>query len=422
MSLLKGTFVPDKTSSQLRREFTQRMRILSDTISTDELLPYLIQKLLLTLSEEEVLQNRNRTSKDKALFLLNLLERKGPSAHLLFANCLREEKEHPVHNELFNEITAGLDRDIELDCCRLQRKRKAEYEVAPTPVKVTKSSPFQVRAHGVLVSRDYYDKIKEIRRLHYIGQWETADAIVENCKLPPGPGMSGDTALYVGVMLRNCSGYVTRKMTDAVESTVCKARTLLKFVDDDNRVILESRCECYNKKWKDAQEHVENALSIHMAYNVQPGEDTGLSNYCKACILQHSLTQEWCPKTARIAKDCLKRANDHAILGDYGLYISHHQIRLAQLCLRSSQHDAGTCTDPALLKEAKQYMHSIEELDLAPRTRCLYYITKSDLCRNMELLPEAKNYTTMAHDIAEDNGFKTELQSSEARLQALVIK
>ena len=76
VSLLKGTFVPDKTSSQLRREFKQRMRILSDTISTDELLPYLIQKLLLTRSEEEVLQNRNRTSKDKALFLLNLLERK----------------------------------------------------------------------------------------------------------------------------------------------------------------------------------------------------------------------------------------------------------------------------------------------------------------------------------------------------------
>lgn len=437
-SLLKGLPFASKTdtteSAILKRKLQRYMPAMMD-IDTDALVPFLMQKHLLTSAETETLLNKLLTSREKINTLLSLLETKGPTAHYLFVCCLEEEKEHPTHQQQVHLIRShcddddnddGDDDDDDKDSrTRIPRKRKAlDLEDIELPVvKVTKRDPDQVKAHGILISQYYYDKVKEIRRLHYLARWTAAEKIVEDCRL------SGDKELYVAVMLRNCSGYVTRKMTDAVTNAVEKARKICEEIRNDNGVILRSRCEWmlakmyrYMNKSADAQKHIENAFYIHLQYNVQPGEDTALSNYCQACILLESVAKSWCSRDADFARKCLKTATDHAILGDYGLYVSHHHIRLAQLCLHSSPHRVGSCTNTNLLKEAGSALRSVDEDVLAPRTSCLFYITKSDLYRNLKRFTEARKYAEMAHEIAQRSNFKTELHSAKKRFQALGIK
>ena len=435
-SLLKGLPFGSKTDTTLSAIFKQKLRQHMPAmmgIDTDALVPFLIQKQLLTPSETETLLNRTLTSREKINTLFSLLETKGPTAHFLFACCLQEENEHPTHQQLLclirsddDDYNDGDDDDDEdsSPCVRIPQKRKAlDFEDIPLPVvKVTKRDPDQVKAHGILISQCYYDKVKEIRRLHYLAQWTAADKIVDDCR------QSGDKELYVAVMLRNCSGYVTRKLTDAVKNTVEKAQKMCKEIKNDNGVILRSRCEWmlakmyrYMNDSAKAQEHIENAFFIHVQYNVQPGEDTALSNYCQACILLESVAKRWCSREADFARKCLKTATDHAILGDYGLYVSHHHIRLAQLCLHSSPHQVGACTDTNLLKEAGNALRSVDEDVLAPRTSCLFYLTKSDLYRNLKRFTEARKYAEMAHEISQRNNFKTELHSANKRFQALGI-
>ena len=447
-TLLDGTdfasIEDSNASASIRKRLKQNMQYVIDGLNTDVLVPFLSREELLTNEEMELLQ-QTKTSREKALTLCTILETKGPTAYYRFASCLKEEVEHPFHQELVQKLLQPSsdddtfsdddendgealqdgDDDIVTDASavvQLGQKRRIDCKVQAVcgTVKVTKRSPPNTIAQGVLVSPTYNSKVKEIRRLHYIGKWGEAEEIVRECRL------SGDIEMYVAVMLRNCSGYVTRKKKDCVKSRVREAKSLCKQMESDNRTILRSRCEWmlaklyrYLGKMQKAQKHITKAM--HMQSGVGPGEDTALGHYCQACILIRSLSENWSDETAECAKMHLRRASDHAVLGDYGLYISHHKIRLAQLCLRSSQYHPGVCTDKALIKEASQVL-TMNELELEPRTRCMYYYTKSDLFRSSEMLTEAKSFITMAHDLAKEYKFKSELQAVTVRFSALKLE
>lgn len=436
-------------SASIRKRLKQNMQYVIDGLNTATLVPILREEELLTDEEIEILASK--TSRDKALTLFTgILETKGPTAYLRFATCLNREKEHPFHRELLDKLNQpssaddtfsdddnsdgellqdscgaplqDIDEDIETDfVVQLGQKRKIDFKAQAVcgTVKVTKCSPPNIRAQGILVSSVYNSKVKEIRRLHYVGKWNEAEKIVTECRL------SGDIEMYVAVMLRNCSGYVTRKMKEFVKIRVREAKRLCKQMESDNRTILRSRCEWmlaklyrYLGKMPKAQKHITKAME--MQSGVDPGEDTALGHYCQACILIRSLSENWSDKTAEQAKSHLRIASDHAVLGDYGLYISHHKIRLAQLCLQSSQYHPGVCTDKALIKEASQAL-TLNELELQPRTRCMYYYTKSDLFRSSEQLAEARSYIALARDLAKEYKFKSELQAVAVRFRALKL-
>ena len=86
------------------------------------------------------------------------------------------------------------------------------------------------------------DTLTKSTRLHYLADWEGAEKIVEECRLMTltigkrelGQGMGDEvsvtapTELYVAVALRNCSGYITHKMTDKVVEIVSEAKELCK--------------------------------------------------------------------------------------------------------------------------------------------------------------------------------------------------
>ena len=430
VALLRGEQISheiSEASTRLRKRFRQRHRNILQCLDVRTLLPLLEKQHLLTSDEVERLTcDRQQTKLDKAVLLMSILNTKGPSASYLFACCLREEEEHPPHQQLLRYLNDDDEYDDEEEVeeeamvIEHQRKRKTAVDsgILP-PEKVTKSNPCQVMACGVLTSREYYEKVKKIRSFHNIGYLDKAQKIVDSC--------AGNTELYVALMLRNCSGYVACKETTTVLRIVEEARSLLKQCPD-NEVILESRCEWMlakmyrymNNKVK-AQEHVQNAADIHIKYNVAPGEDTALRNYCQACIHLASLAEHWSSETFQQARLCLINAADHAELVDCALYRSHQLIRLAQLNLRSSTYDAGTCTNLDQVREAENALEEIDPTGLAPRTLCLYSITMSDLYRNKNNVSEAMTHANTALGIAQGMKFKTELMSVEVRFKALRI-
>ena len=466
VALLRGVEFTEETtrkieeSMRLQQRFRKQldvMELVQESINTNDLIPSLITHKLLTEDEAEELQLPGNSRGEKVTKLLHILSTKGPMADLYFTHVLADTvRENPAYCDIlervycqnFDDIMVHLADDVERDSAsshgQLGKRKRAMVKSYTTKAPVC--TPRQVRAHGIILSDKYFDKINRIRTLHYLGYWDEAEKVVEECRfltlttetkelgLPLDDAISSTAhvELYVAVSLRNCSGYITRKMRDKVLSIVAEAKELCQRIDNDNGRVLESKCEWilaklyrYNKEFEKAMEHIENAQLIHLRYNIAPGEDTTLCNYCKGCILGSLLakTKDWSSNSRRFeeAKLCLRKATEHAAIRDYAIYQSHHMIRLAQLCLHSSQFVAGECEDEDQINEAEAALnsHYIDEDILAPRTKCLFYVTRSDLHRNKKELELAEGDAQRAYDIAKENNFVTEVKSAEGRLETI---
>ena len=468
-ALLRGDTFTEETkrkinlSIELQQRYRQQldiMEMIEDNVDTNDLLPHLTAYQLLTDDEKEELTLPSVTRQERITKLLDIIATKGPVADFYFMRALADTlKENPVHRDILERVYRRPFEsivDVERDSTsksspRLGKRKRVLINLYTTIKKGAPSSiPRQTRAHGIILSEKYFKIINDIRRLHYVGDWNGAEKIVEQCRnLASNSESESDTEsmeLYVAVALRNCSGYVTRKMTKNVIRTVNEAKQLCNSIDNDNGRVLESKCEWmlakmyrYNKDFDKAMEHIENAQMIQCRFNIAPGEDTTLCSYCKGCILASQLAKtkqsyksnpnplsvqkasERSKKKFEEAKLCLRRAIDHAAIRDYAIYQSHHMIRLAQLCLHSSQFEAGTCQDDDQITEAEAALNSyyIDEKVLAPRTKCLFYVTRSDLYRNKGDLKLAEEEAQRAKDIAEKNKFDTEVRSAKVRLKAL---
>ena len=472
-ALLRGDTFTDESkrkidhSIELHQRYRKQldiMEMIEDNLNTNDLIPSLMAYQLLTEDEMEDLTLPSYSRREKIVRLLDIITHKGPAADYYFMRALADTlKENPVHRDILERVYCqplesimDVERDSAPTSSRVLGKRKrAMVELYATVKKIVPISiPRQTQAHGIILSEEYFKRINNIRRLHYLGNWDGAEKIVEECwNLASNSEIENDSTyreLYVAVALRNCSGYVTRKMTKKVLCVVGQAKQLCKSIDNDNGRVLESKCEWmlakmyrYNKDFDKAMEHIENAQMMHLRYNIAPGEDTTLCNYCKGCILASQLAKtkqldksnlassplsehkasERSSRKFEEAKQCLRMAIDHAAIQDYAIYQSHHMIRLAQLCLHSSQFETGISDDKYQIAEAEAALNCdyIDEKVLAPRTKCLFYVTRSDLYRNKKELKLAEEEAQRAMDIAVKNEFSTEIKSAEIRLQALKL-
>ena len=464
IALLRGDTFTDETqreiehSMKLRQKYHKQldvMRIMENSLNTHDLIPSLRAHQLLTDDETEELSLPKYSRRERITKLLQILDTKGPLADLYFTHALADAvRENPAHCDILEQVYCqnfegimGESEDVERDSASTSTilgKRRRSLITKPYATKMPISNPRQVQAHGIILSEDYFNRINDIRRLHYRGKWDEADEVVKECqRFKPTStetrnlwndeeSLTVHIELYVAVALRNCSGYITRKMTEKVLSIVSEAKELCRRIDNDNGRVLESKCEWmlaklyrYSKEYGKAMEHIENAQLIHLRYNIAPGEDTTLCNYCKGCILgsQLAMTKQWSSKKFEEARLCLRKATEHAAIRDYAIYQSHHMIRLAQLCLLSSQFEAGTSEDIDRITEAEAALnsHYIDKQVLAPRTKCLFYVTRSDLYRNKGELKLAEEEAQRAYDIAVENDFKTEKKSAKVRLEALKV-
>ena len=411
-----------KASAVYKKQCVDRIKTLMDNFNVDELIPVMYANSLLTLDEWERLTNpaMSMTRQDKISFVLSLLETKGPTAHLLFVKCLKQKSENPSYQELLQLFDVAKT---------LKRKAERQFTATCTTVcKLSKPTLRQTIANGVIISPQYLQAVKEIHSLQYNGNCEAAIIKVEEYK------SAGEVELYVALMCRNWYAYVTCKASPKeINMMVEDAMKSLQAdtVDSDNRVILESRCEWMLSKYywymndkQEAKRHIDESLLIQTANQVAPGEDTLLAHYGKACTLLDTLAEQWSPKVAGYARALIHNANDFAKLKDnnYGLYLSHHCIRLAQISLHSSPQCPGVCDDPSDLKEAASTLEKVDENSLSPRTKCLFYITYSDYYRNKLDHKEALNYVKRARSIAKSSGFDTELKSIEKRVSVLKVE
>lgn len=197
----------------------------------------------------------------------------------------------------------------------------------------------------------------------------------------------------------------------------------------DNRCFLMGRCEWvlakmyrYTGEIDKALEHIQKATD-HQS-GIECGEDAALTTYCHACILLERLNDpirySCSPEDTKNAEVFLERAIDYASNENYGLDISHPRIRLAQLNLGSSPSNPGTKMDSRSISRARNSLKAVTFYALAPRTKCVYYYTKSDLVYNCNKVDEARDLAQLALDIAIENNFKTEILSAHTRLDRMI--
>lgn len=415
-------------SRRIQKLMKRRMRDLVEGVNVCVLAPYLLKYSLLTTDEYEHTNMSSQTRKEGVLYLLRILDTKGPTAHYTFARCLEEGSEHCTHQELLQMITN--EDDFKLisqkrkrtapgeDSTQFQPKRKVQGDL----VAVTTRYPDRLRAQGTLLSRDYFDSVKRIRRCHLTGNWEQADTIVKECI------QKGDRELRIAVTLEDCTGYITRRQRDTVLLKVGRAMQLCEELpsDTDNRCFLTGRCEWvlaklyrYTGEMEKALKHIQEA-SEHQS-GIASGEDAALTTYCHACILLERLNdpdhyETRSPDDEKNAKDLFERAINYASNNpEYGLDLSHPRIRLAQLYLGSSPSRPGTNQDPSTISKARNSLKAVNFDALAHRTKCIFYYTKSDLVY-YHSKDEARDFAQRSLDIAKQNGFETEMSSAHARL------
>ena len=420
-SLLEGKKFGDEeevhASYTLQKHISGCMPDLVQYVNLHTLVPLLRQALLLTNSEQEILINY-KTQNEQVLYLLTVLGTKGPTAYYKFTCCLGDESEHCTHWELFKKLTSHEDC-ASFKLHSRQRKRKTKSEEDEDTV-VLKRNPYHLEAHGTLVSRKYFECMRRIRRCHLTGKWSEADKIVKECML------TDDKVLHIAVMLEDCTGYITRCERDTVLTIVEKAEKMCSSElpsTSNNWFFLKGRCEWvlaklyrYTKEKDKALQHIQNAMEFQ--YNVARGEDTALTNYCYACILLESLVDSYSEENSKKAKASLECAIYYASNEEYGLDLSHPRIRLAQLYLGSSPSQPGRNQNPTGINKARDSLQAVDFDTLAPRTKCIFYFTKSDLLYNCSKIDEARQLAQLALGIATENTFKTEIASAQARLES----
>lgn len=391
------------------------------------LLAHLYEKKLLTKNEFDKLKQTNKGTDAKNQSVLKLLHSKGPTAHLLFAQCLEEEAEHKTHEELYQLISGKVTKEsnlVEQKLPMTSRKRKLKDYKWPVLVKQARY-PSRLAMEGELKTIEYLEVMKKIRQCHNQGEWKAVEDIVQQ-------SAKRSVEFHVAVLLESCTGLIIQKQRDRVLQVVDKARELCSMIDNNSAPYLRGRCEYTMARMHQYANERDEAMNFimmarHHQYNVELGEDTALTNYCYGCILllehlayssdsQHDKLIE-----AKRSLECAIMPDDQS--KNYGLNAAHPKVRLAQLYLGSSSCCPGTLTDSERLKQAQYYLEKAAEPSvdsLAPRTQCIYYYTQSDLYKNQGYPEKARNRAQKALAIAEDNRFSTEIESANARLLQMV--
>lgn len=415
-SLLEGRSFADKneidSSVKFRDQINKYLSNTIDSVNLKTLIPYLLSENLITLSEQEEIASL--TTKQKQMIrLFQFLETKGPTAHYIFVNCLKQSSDKvPTHTELIELLNSSNEP-------KSQRKRKVSVSIECSyEVKVTKRELDRYQAGEVLKTKTYFDTMTEIRKLHLKAEWEEADAEVEKALTSNG------IDVQIAVLLESCTGLISRRQKCEVLKIVSKAQEMCSQITSDNVHFLKGRCHWvlaklyrYMNEKQDALEHIRFAKDYQ--FNIEAGEDTALTNYCHAMILLEFLAEDSSSEKKWLARSYLERSIDHASMGDFGLDLSHPKIRLAQLCLGSSPFQPGRVDDSESIGKARSCLESVKPDTLAPRTKCIFYFTQSDLYRLKKEAFIAVGYAQQALQIANEKGLETEIISAQARLNIL---
>ena len=420
-SILEGRNFADK--AEIEESATYRARIIENMpkmehINLKVLCPILAGKKLITHHELDNLTSTRQFSElEKNSLLFSILSTKGPTAYKRFVECLGEEDSHIYHKELFELLhSSGTDEDGSTSV----RKRKRTVMSSPQ-----KRQPKLIEMHGVLKTEKYAKMVRCMRHWVSNGQWNKTDEV--ECIYLNEQG-SQPLPITVANLLQGVIARIVRKDYAKAQGLLELCDRLIPKIEGDNNTILRGRCKYtwswlfkYLKQLGKAKECARDAMQI--LFNVERGEDTALANYGYASVLVDCQACAQCsdPEEIKTAEECLKFAMDHARIEDRGLdhIEAHSQLRLAQKCLGSTHYEPGENTDPESIKEASDHLKAIDLGSLPPRSRCIFFLTESDLYRNKGNADMAIASATNALEIAEKSGFETEIVSAKTKLTKL---
>ena len=94
-----------------KKRALQRLHVkLVSDMNPEEMKDRLYEKTLLTRDEYERIGLPNKTTKDKNIFILQLIPTKGKDAFDLFVDCLQATSaENPAHRELYVSLIQKLE-------------------------------------------------------------------------------------------------------------------------------------------------------------------------------------------------------------------------------------------------------------------------------------------------------------------------
>ncbi len=434
--------------SDLINKNPHELKLLKKFIDVDALKPYLIKYGLVLLDQLKLFDIHTTTRMDRIELLSSMIRSSGSTAsYCRFIQCLREDSgpdSNPPHHQYLKHLY--LDAYL-LDGLLISRKRgrddddgddddeddddediieRDSVNASNNTVSVSKRQLLSIKPDGKLARPKYITRMAEIQKHHVCSEWKEADMLVEECK-------SLGEEFYYAAKLRSYSCHVTTShiSKDVITKNVQEILKICSRRYQNNYKILESKCHWvlaksarYAKKMDEAEKHLTAAMEFHHAF--EPGEDIGCSSYCKASILNHALSQKFSKELFAEVRKLYRKAIDNVSLNEfsYGLPICQPMIRLVQMCLFCTPHEAGTCNDKELLKEAKELINEIENrrMVLKPRISCLYYVAKSDWHRNSHEHTKAEDYARRAELIAHEGNFTAEINTVNTRLKALGLE
>ena len=293
-------------------------------------------------------------------------------------------------------------------------------------VSPEKRYPRYIEMEGGLKTKQYTNMMKNWRYWISNDQWNKmylAEQKYIDLLDVPGEQLY---VLLAGLLQSVIARMVKQHYAQAI-NLLQKCECLCLRMEGNNSTFLHGRCKYtwswlyrYLKQYEAAKECSRNAMQI--LFYVEPGEDKALANYGYAATIVDLQSTTKCPDQDEIqsAESYLQCAIDYAHIEDCGLeYVApHSQLRLAQMYLHSTLYEPGKNTDPESIRKANSCLKAIDKGSLHPRSRCIFFLTESDLYRCKGDITMAKESAKQALMTAKENYFG-EIMAAETRIKSL---
>ena len=406
-ALLQGTYYcrDDELhkSAGIRRKIESILPKMMD-VNLPSLFPLLYSQCLLTNDEAELFIANPNVPNQNILQFFDILNTKGPLAYLKFVHCLSQEMSHPPHNQLYELL------------CQTTDEEELAVGIWGSPARRT---PNRLVMEGVLVKEQYKRLFSTMKENLYNGNWVAVKQRVDGCIQSHIP------ELCVVGLLEEAASWVFHGDHNKVLMSIKTVKELCESrVSEANALFLVARAECIvSEMYRDikqndkALEHAEKAMLL--LFNAELGEDHAYANYNHACALA-------CTHNPSI--NAQQVINEFTLVVDQASYsvskwsqimANQSLIQLAVIFLKLSVPGTTDKTVQDSMERASSFLSRVNVSSLTNRTKCLYYLAKSDFCTHREDVDDAIRAATQALMLATDCGFASLQHSANANLVSI---
>ena len=413
LTLLDGTqpkFADEsaiRESKLLRKRMKNVIETMVKSITPGSTLYWrMVKKRLLTLEEFERFRNCINSMDgidDSNRRLLALLLIKGPTAHLLFMQCLFETREEfPTHGELYDTLKScddsqDLSNSVTCPELPLGHLQVPEY----------------------LTGKEYHERRYRFETCYHNGDWRGLYEESKKCTSSESPETVaiGYLELALGWIFQLNEAEVKKNLELAhgvITSTVTHPAILYARHEYLYALLLR-----YLKQYQEASKRAETAMMILTLFEV--GEDKAFAQYCYATSFVETLAPNCTEEDFQKAKNMLIAAIDYAKRAiDMEILVIYSQLQLARLYLGTTDEYLHVTSDPDRIQRATRCLEELEnklrQHELNMRFESLYYLRKSDYHRSQGEMLAAEEAAMRAEEVAERANLPIEKQAAKTRM------